>query len=321
MPDAAATFRTHRPLDLGATLFPVRRGYLDASVRLSAGEAWRATRTPEGPGTEHIVVDRRAGTVTVEAWGPGARWLVEHAPDLVGEGDDLTGFEPRHHPLVSDLHRRHPGLRIPRTHAVVEALTASILEQKVPGKEARIALNRLVRTLGEPAPGPATGLSVPPDPSCLVATGYEVFHSFGVERRRAEIIRRAASYSTRLSEATDSETLTRRLTAIPGIGPWTAAEVALVALGDADAVPLGDYHMPHLVAHALDPAHPARSDDVRMLELLEPFRPHRARVIRLLLGAGLDAPRRGPRMPLNESLGFGPRIQPRVHSDATYRRS
>jgi 3-methyladenine DNA glycosylase/8-oxoguanine DNA glycosylase len=203
----------------------------------------------------------------------------------------------------------------------MEALTASILEQKVPGKEARVALHRLVRSLGEPAPGPAGGLSVPPDPSRLVATGYEVFHAFGVERRRAETIRRAASYSERLLESRDTATLTRRLTAIPGIGPWTAAEVALVALGDADAVPVGDYHIPHVVAHALDPSHPARSDDARMLELLEPFRPHRARVIRLLLGAGLDAPRRGPRLPLNESLGFGSGFRRRVHSDATNRRS
>jgi 3-methyladenine DNA glycosylase/8-oxoguanine DNA glycosylase len=303
--DAAGSFAIHRPLDLAATLFPVRRGHADASLRLLGQEAWRATLTPQGPGTEHLSVDARAGLVHVEAWGPGARWLVEHAPDLVGEGDDLAGFEPARHPLVADLHRRHPGLRIPRTLAVGEALTASILEQKVPGAEARIALSRLVRRLGEPAPGPQPGLFVPPAPSRLAATGYEVFHSFGVERRRAECVRRAASYAGRLGEASEPQELQRRLQALPGVGPWTAAEVALVALGDRDAVPLGDYHLPHLVAAALDPDHPPRSDDRRMLELLEPFRPHRARVVRLLYGAGVGPPRRGPRMPLNPQLGFG----------------
>jgi len=72
--------------------------------------------------------------------------------------------------------------------------------------------------------------------------------------------------------------------------------VALVALGDADAVPLDDYHLPHMVAWAL--AGEPRGTDVRMLELLEPYAGHRDRMLRLLLAAGIEAPRFGPRMPL-----------------------
>jgi len=77
---------------------------------------------------------------------------------------------------------------------------------------------------------------------------------------------------------------------------WTSAEVRRVALGDADAVSVGDYHLPHLVAWAL--AGEPRADDDRMLELLAPFRGHRARVVRLLEVSGIGAPRRGPRLPL-----------------------
>jgi len=84
------------------------------------------------------------------------------------------------------------------------------------------------------------------------------------------------------------------LQTLPGIGPWTAAEVGIRALGDVDAVSVGDFHLPNLVAFAL--AGEARGTDQRMLELLEPYRGHRARVIRLLELSGIRAPRFGPRL-------------------------
>jgi 3-methyladenine DNA glycosylase/8-oxoguanine DNA glycosylase len=129
----------------------------------------------------------------------------------------------------------------------------------------------------------------------LAAQSYQDFHPFGVERRRAEVIRFAASRAPRLEEASTMElgAARRRLQAFPGVGPWTAAEVAAVALGDPDAVPVGDYHVPNTVAWAM--AGEPRGDDTRMLELLAPFAGHRLRVIRLLQAAGLGAPKFGPR--------------------------
>ena len=56
---------------------------------------------------------------------------------------------------------------------------------------------------------------------------------------------------------------------------------------------VGDYHLPNLVAWAL--AREARGTDERMLELLEPYRGQRGRVIRLLEVAGVRAERHGPR--------------------------
>src|SRR2546423_13016300 len=88
---------------------------------------------------------------------------------------------------------------------------------------------------------------------------------------------------------------TRRLRALPGGGSWSVAEGAMVALGDADAGAVGDYHLPHQVAWAL--AGEPRGDDARMLELLEPFRPHRGRVLRLIEVAGPRPPPPGPRAP------------------------
>jgi 3-methyladenine DNA glycosylase/8-oxoguanine DNA glycosylase len=84
-----------------------------------------------------------------------------------------------------------------------------------------------------------------------------------------------------------------RLRAIPGIGPWTAAEATRLAFGDPDAVSVGDAHLPDLVAWAL--AGEPRADDARMLEILEPYAGQRARVVRLLEVSGIKIPRFGPR--------------------------
>jgi 3-methyladenine DNA glycosylase/8-oxoguanine DNA glycosylase len=278
--------RLTRPLDLARTLGRTRPG------RVAAPGIWRATRTPVGPGTERLWLD--GDLLHVEAWGPGADWLCDNAPALVGELDDDSGFEPRH-PLLSELRRRYPGVRIARTGAVLEAAIPTILEQKVIGLQARHAYRKLLLELGEPAPGPVP-LRLPPTPAALAATPYWLFHRWGVERRRAEIIANAARHASRLEEAVgmapaDAQ---RRLIALPGMGAWTAAEIAVVALGDPDAVSVGDFHLPNLVSWAL--AGEPRGSDRRMLELLEPYRGHRGRVIRLLEAGGVTAPRFGPRM-------------------------
>jgi 3-methyladenine DNA glycosylase/8-oxoguanine DNA glycosylase len=117
----------------------------------------------------------------------------------------------------------------------------------------------------------------------MAHTPYEVFHRFGLERRRADVLRRLAVVAHRLEETVSLplETAYRRFTAVSGVGPWTAARIGLIALGDPDAVTVGDLHIPHMVTWAL--AGERRGSDERMLELLEPFRGHRGRVIRLLM--------------------------------------
>jgi 3-methyladenine DNA glycosylase/8-oxoguanine DNA glycosylase len=236
----------------------------------------------------------------VEGWGAGADWAVAHASRLCGEEDDDTGFHPVHS-LVSDLWRRHPGLRVPRTQAVFEALVPTVLGQLVTSEEARASYRALVVALGEAAPGP-TRLTLPPSPQVLASTPYWTFHRFGIERRRAETIIRAARSVKRLEETLtmDIAGAYARLEAFPGVGRWTAAKVAGVALGDPDAVPVGDFHLPHLVGYLFDGT--PRSTDERMLELLEPYRGHRGRVIRLLTLAGVTAPRFGPRKPLRDII-------------------
>jgi 3-methyladenine DNA glycosylase/8-oxoguanine DNA glycosylase len=288
-PDAEGFVPLDDPIDLVLTLAPVAHGRGDPTIRFAPDGIWRATRTPAGPAS--IRLRAASGGVAVAAWGPGAATAVEGAADLVGANDDPRALVPRHR-LIGELARRFAGLRLPRTNRPFEALLPAICEQKVTGIQARAAFRAIIAAHGEAAPGPA-GLRLPPQPRTLAALPYFAFHPYGLERRRAELIRRAAELAPRIEQATPAEA-TARMAAVPGIGPWTLAEVGRIAYGDADAVSVGDFHLPNLVAWAL--AREPRADDARMLELLEPYRGQRGRVQRLLEVSGISAPKYGPRM-------------------------
>jgi 3-methyladenine DNA glycosylase/8-oxoguanine DNA glycosylase len=285
---------TPEAIDLRLTLAPLQRGPGDPTMR-TGRDVWRATRTAQGPAT--IRFSPRPGEIEVEAWGPGTDDALSRAEAMVGLLDEPSAFRPAD-ALLRRLHALRHGLRLARSGAVMEALVPAILEQKVTGVEAYRSWRAIVLRYGEPAPGPGgdAGMRVAPAPDVLAGLPYYAFHPLGVERRRAEVIRRVCGMAEALQAAAEAgpEALTGRLLAIPGIGPWTAAEVAARALGDPDAVSVGDFHLPHLVSWAL--AREPRGTDERMLELLEPYRGQRGRAVRLLELSGIRAPRYGPRM-------------------------
>ena len=280
------------PLDLVRTLGPLAHGRGDRTIRLAPAEAWLARRLDSGPATLQVRLEAGAATVIARAWGDGAEEALATAPALIGELDEPDRLIARH-PIVRRLQRTYPGLRLPRSGRVLQALVPSILEQKITGTEAFRAYAALLRAYGEPAPGPGD-LALSPSPATLAGLPSYAFHPLGVERRRAEVIRHAASRAAWLEAAPDAAEATTRLLSFRGIGPWTAAEVVRATFGDPDAVSVGDYHIPNTVAWVL--AGEPRGDDARMLELLEPYRGQRGRVQRLLEVGRLTAPRYGPRM-------------------------
>ena len=258
---------------------------------MTGDEAWRASWTPHGAATLHL---RVTGTrITARGWGPGAEWALEHAPELLGAHDEPDEV-PVHHGVIRDLKKRFRGMRMARTGQVHAALIPVILGQVVTIKEAARSEARLNRQFGEPAPGPHR-LRLQPSPESLASLRYEDLHSLGIGKKKAELIIEVSRRANRLQEAAamDSQAAEARLRAIRGIGPWSAALVISEVLGDADAVPVGDYHLPNTVAWAL--AGEDRGTDRRMLELLEPYRPHRRRVTLMLKKAGISAPKYGPK--------------------------
>lgn len=285
------------PLELGLVLGVLRRGPGDPTFRaMPDGSVWRASLTPGGPGTLRVSVS--GGAVRGEAWGPGAEWLLEQLPELLGGADEPEAFVPRHRVVASAWHRR-PGLRLTRTGLVLESLIPSVLEQKVTTDEAYRAWRLLVRKFGEPAPGPAAGgrLWVMPGPRTWALIPSWEWHRAGVDNKRASTILRAVRVAGRLEEAVgmSPEKAQARLEVVPGIGPWTSAEVVQRSHGAADAVTVGDLHLPGIVGWAL--AGDRDADDSVMLKLLEPYAGQRHRAARLILLSGRTPARRAPKMP------------------------
>lgn len=289
------------PLHPGATLAPLVHGRRDPSARLDADGFVRAWQTAAGPATLelgwHGLEPRTGGAVTARAWGPGAADALASVEDLLGLRAATPWLDEDWPSPVRDWLRRRPGTRPAKAGPVLDVLVPAILGQRVQGVRAKRSWSGIVGAHGVVAPWPH-GLRVPPPAELLAALPYEAFHRFDVERQRADTIRRAAAVARRLEEvpALGPAAGSQRLQAVPGVGPWTAAKVIGVVCGDADAVVVGDLHLPNHVAFAL--AGEPRADDARMLELLEPYAPYRGLVQRLAKALGPPPPKYGPRLSL-----------------------
>lgn len=291
-----SAYRPRHPLDLMGTVSILRRGGTDPTMVIDAGRIWIALLTDAGIAT--LCLRATTDGVLATAWGPGAAEALDAVPRLCGSDDDASGFDVSPHPQLAEVARRNPGLRLTRTDRLFDALSQSILEQKVTAMQAFGAWRYLVVRYGEPAPGPT------PRPMFAAPSAKQwhhipswAWHRAGVQppqsRTLVRAAARAASLTRALSETLDGAARDRVLTSLPGIGPWTAAETRIRALGDPDAVSIGDFHLAHEVGFALTGN---RTDDDGMLELLAPWAGHRQRIIRLIFASGVREPRRGARL-------------------------
>ena len=281
---AERVIRVDVPLQLRRSLRPLGGHFLDDGW-------WQCDLTPCGPATLHL--RRQPQGVVARAWGPGTAWVLARVEAMIGLNDDPASLSTDH-PLVGELARKNQGYRFGATGTIWSSLVRAIVGQKVTGKEAKRGMWGLADRFGEPAPGPGRFI-LPPDPERVAAAPYWQFHDIGIEKKRADTLRRAAAASPRLESlaTAPSSDVRRMLHRIDGIGTWTSAETVAVSHGDADAVSVGDFHLKNVVAWHLTGK--PRGTDEEMLELLEEFRPHRGRVVRLLSTLG-KPPAYGPRL-------------------------
>ncbi|MFJ7750308.1 DNA-3-methyladenine glycosylase family protein [Arthrobacter sp. NPDC097144] len=298
-------WESNRPFRLAQSLGILAHGRKDPAVRIGPGVVWLAFSTPEGDATLALTeqpAPAPGARVLARAWGPGAEAALAGVPALLGETDDWTSFDDPDFTAtlpaaVAQTRRRNPGLRLPATGRMLDSIVPVILEQKVTAMEAYYSWRYLLSRYGADAPGPApAGLKVPPAASAWRRVPSWEWHRAGVDLHRSRTILRACAVASgleRLAGVPLGEDLTARLCSVPGIGPWSAAEITQRTHGAPDSVSVGDFHLAAYVGDALTGR---RTDDAGMLALLEPWRGHRQRVVRLLVLSGFRKQTYGPRL-------------------------
>jgi len=167
-----------------------------------------------------------------------------------------------------------PGLRIPGAWDGFEIAVRAVLGQQVSVAAARTFAGRLAETYGEALTGPpAPNLThLFPSPAALAEADLS---AIGLTRRRAATLRglsRAfAGGEVDLDAACGLDDIEARLTAVDGIGRWTAQYIAMRAYGEPDAFPTGDLGLLNAIKAA------SENLDARGLERrAERWRPWRA---------------------------------------------
>ena len=154
-------------------------------------------------------------------------------------------------------------------------LVRTIIFQQLAGAAARTIQRRFYALYGQP-----TGDElVAPTPHEVLATNDEQFRSAGVSHQKAGYLRDLAARVDdgrlaldRITSATDNE-IVAQLTAVHGIGEWSAHMFLMFELCRPDVLPVGDFGVRHgvAVAYAL-PSHPTPTQVRAIAEPWAPFR-------------------------------------------------
>jgi len=274
-----------------------RLGSSDATTQRSELSFTKAFRVGKNTARVHLEkTTRETHMVTIHAEEEDLGPLLDQVPALLGASDTThASFEPGPR-VLRDVRLRGRRVRLVRVPWLYESLVGIVLQQRVAYVDAARSHQWLVREFGERSDEDGT-LRVFPSPQTLMRIPPEAFRQAGVDHERAERLRNVGRTAHHLPKLLNLnfEDARALLSKIRGLGPWTVENLMGSALGDADALPTGDYWLPHTVAYGL--AGEPRADDARMIELMEPLRPHRYRALLWLTLAGVKPVRYGPRMP------------------------
>ncbi len=275
-------------LDLGRTFALQRFGLFDPTAELSARRVSKAFSSAHG--TTVVDITLAPPCITFEASGADEAPTVADLDTSLQADDGYESFTPSN-PLLAKLHRTLPGMRLLRVPWRFDVACCAVLQQRVTVREALQQWRRIVQRYGEVAPS-RPALRAFPSAERIAGMASWRLEELGVDPKRTRAMIALAREVHRrdlFGNPHDVARVRKIMRSIRGIGPWTTELTLGFGYGDPDALPVGDLHLPHLVTWAL--AREPRGTDARMEELLEPYRGHRFRVVRLLLAAGIAVPR------------------------------
>ncbi|MFN8607032.1 MAG: hypothetical protein U0931_05850 [Vulcanimicrobiota bacterium] len=255
-------------LKLSTTL--QRFGSYDPTSRRGRQAFVRAFWSQSGPCT--LALRQSGQEIEAELVGPGAELVRHWLPQMFTfKPQDLPADCP--HAGLRQLARRLAGLKVGPFPWLFDIIQSIILQQRVAFEDAASSFRRLVDRYGQPAPGPLP-LKLPLSPEQWLALGINRIQEMEVDPKRARTLLRTAELGLHPDPV--------KLGATRGVGPWTLQSVLGFGLGNPDAVPIGDLHLPRVVAEFFGQR---PGGDERLLELLEPYRGLRFRVIQWIMAA------------------------------------
>lgn len=195
---------------------------------------------------------------------------LDTASDLAAAVDRLIAVEPRFARVVA----RHglPPLR--HGEAGLKSLLRIVTDQLISLQAGEAIWKRLAPALD------------PFEPHAVLACPEADLRALGLSRAKARTFHAAArafrdgAFAAGGDDLGSDEDLLRRLTGIPGIGPWTANIYLLIAVRSADAWPAADLALQRAAMDLL--SLPARPDARHMTVLAESWRPCRSAAALLL---------------------------------------
>ena len=248
--DLTASYHTYFQSRYGADTMEdgVYRRLLDLNGKLALASVSSVGTTADPELTLEIQGDGLTPAVAERATG--------HVSWLLGTEQDLAPFyaAAKADPAMSKVVERFYGLHLPHTATVFESLVLGVLGQQISTSVARIIRTLLIETFGPSASFGGQTYYAFPRPETIWASSVEVLRTMKLTQRKSEYVHGIAGAA--LDETAgweDLATLTdvqvvKRLTALRGVGLWTAQWVLIRAVGRPDALPLGDLALRRVVS-------------------------------------------------------------------------
>jgi DNA-3-methyladenine glycosylase II len=233
----------------------------DGADILHEGTYYRALAHADGrpvrqeDGTVLVAAARPTeGDAGLWVWVPGSEnpeeeaLAVGHMRWLLGLDADMSGFHAllEADPVLSAAVGGLRGLRPARAASLFEALVQAVVGQQISAAVARVIREALVRELGAAASADGLRMHAFPEPAAVLAAGVDGLRALKLSARKADYLMDMAQrtldgeLAPERFAGLDDEEAVAALTAVRGVGRWTAAWVLAGALGRPDLLPAGD---------------------------------------------------------------------------------